>query len=98
MVDDADHATRFYSDAFGAVEVFRVARPDGSVLHAELAVEGSVFMVGDAAPPFTTPTAGGTTVVLHAYVEDVDGLRDRCVRAGVEVLQEPTDMFYGDAA
>lgn len=33
---------------------------------------------------------------MHVYVDDVDRLGDRAARAGAEVLQEPTNMFYGD--
>lgn len=87
----------FYARAFGAEELLAIGRPDGTVLHAEMSVSGSVFMVGDAIAPFVSPTAtGGASVGLHVYVEDVDALGDRAARAGAEVLQQPTDMFYGD--
>ncbi|MFC3737983.1 VOC family protein [Paractinoplanes deccanensis] len=54
-------------------------------------------MVGDAYPPFVSPgTAGGTTVGLHVYVDEVDALHERAVAAGATSMQPPTDMFYGD--
>lgn len=97
MVDGADAAIRFYTEAFGAEELFRIAHPDGRVLHAEVAIAGSVVMVGDADGSFGSPRMlGATTVGLHVYVDDVDSLGERAVRAGAELLQEPTDMFYGD--
>jgi hypothetical protein len=34
-------------------------------------------------------------VGLHIYVDDVDTLSAQAVRAGAELLQPPTDMFYG---
>ena len=37
----------FYRRAFGAVELFRIAHPDGRVLHAELSICGSDVMIGD---------------------------------------------------
>jgi uncharacterized glyoxalase superfamily protein PhnB len=46
-VEGASNAIRFYERAFGAVELFRLARPDGSILHAELSINGSVIMIGD---------------------------------------------------
>src|SRR5687768_15029469 len=42
------------------------------------------------------PTAAGTPVGLHVYVDDVDGLSERAVRTGAELLAGPADMFYGD--
>lgn len=49
----------------------------------------------DADAPFAAPS-GGTSVGQHVYVGDVDRFSDRAARAGTEILQEPTDMFYGD--
>ncbi|RJL35548.1 VOC family protein [Bailinhaonella thermotolerans] len=96
MVDGAAEALRFYAEAFDGEELFRVADPAGRVLHAEISVKGSVVMVGDADAPFQDPVAaGGSTVGLHVYVEDVDALSEQAARAGAEVLQPPADMFYG---
>lgn len=97
MIDGAAAAIDFYAAAFGAEELMRIAHPDGTILHAELRVGGSVVMVGDADGAFLAPSAaGGTTVGLHVYVENVDAVHDRAVAAGATSLQPPTDMFYGD--
>lgn len=48
MVQNASAAIDFYAQALGAAEVMRIAAPDGRVLHAETAIEGSVLMLGDA--------------------------------------------------
>jgi PhnB protein len=97
MVDGAAEAIAFYTTAFGAEEIMRIARPDGRILHAEIRIRDSVLMVGDGDGEFLSPRkAGGTTVGLHVYVEDVDALYSRAVTAGAEALQPPTDMFYGD--
>ncbi|MFC5185504.1 VOC family protein [Actinomadura harenae] len=96
MVDGAAEAIRFYGEAFGGEELFRIAAPEGQIIHAEVAIQGSVIMVGDADGPFRAPTAsGGSTVGIHVYVDDVDTFSAQAVRAGAEVLQPPTDMFYG---
>lgn len=96
MVDDASAAIDFYARAFGATEVLRIATADSRILHAEIAVEGSVIMLGDADDPFKSPQAlAGTTVALHAYVADVDARLAQAVKAGAHVLQPPQDMFYG---
>jgi hypothetical protein len=45
-VNGASRAIEFYKQAFGAVELFRIAHPNGSVLHAELSICNMVFMIG----------------------------------------------------
>ncbi|MET7427210.1 VOC family protein [Dactylosporangium sp. NPDC005555] len=97
MLDGARAAAEFYVAAFDAEELMRIAHPDGRILHAELRIGTSVVMLGDAEKPFVSPhVAGGTTVGLHVYVDDVDALYDRAVTAGATSMQPPTDMFYGD--
>lgn len=98
MIDGAANAIDFYARAFGADELFRLEGPDGRVVHAEVRIQGSVIMLGDAEGPlFSAPTAvGGTTVALHVFVEDVDALTRRATAAGAELLQPPTDQFHGD--
>ncbi len=96
MIQNASAAIDFYTQALGAAEVMRIAAPDGRVLHAEIAIEGSVLMLGDADAPFVSPEAvGGTTVALYVYVGDVDARVLQAVEAGAKVLQQPQDMFYG---
>ncbi|MEV6697178.1 VOC family protein [Streptomyces sp. NPDC051453] len=98
MIDGAAAAIDFYAEAFGAAELFRIDGPDGRVVHAEVSVAGSTIMLGDAEGPlFRAPTAaGGTTVGLHVFVDDVDALARRAVAAGADLLQSPADQFHGD--
>ncbi len=96
MVDGAAAAIDFYCEALGAKELFRILSPDSKIIHAEIQIEQSVVMVGDAAGPFSAPsTLGGTTTGLHVYVSDVDSLSAQALRAGAVELQPPQDMFYG---
>lgn len=98
MVADAAAAITFYTRAFGAVEEFRIAHPEGGVMHAELRIAGAVLMLGDVSEgPFTAPsTLGGTSVALHVFVPDVDALARTAAAAGAELVQEPADQFHGD--
>ncbi|MEU6100304.1 VOC family protein [Streptomyces flaveolus] len=102
MVDDAAAAIDFYERAFGAREAFRIDAPGGGILHAEITVGRSALMLGDAGGAetagFAAPASlgGATSVMLHVYVPDVDGLARRAEAAGAEILQPPTDMFHGD--
>ncbi|MFC4913508.1 VOC family protein [Actinomadura gamaensis] len=98
MLDGAADAIDFYVRAFGAKELFRLDGPDGRVVHAEIRIQGSTLMLGDAeGPHLTSPTAAGaTTAALHVFVDDVDALAHQATAAGAELLQPPTDQFHGD--
>jgi PhnB protein len=97
MLDDASAAISFYEKAFNAKEIFRIAKPNGKIIHAEIAIENSLIMLGDAEEPFANPKQlNGTTTGLHVYVNNVDTLFDQALKAGATMLQPVTDMFYGD--
>ncbi|HVW31791.1 MAG TPA: VOC family protein [Acidimicrobiia bacterium] len=103
MIDGAAAAIDFYKEAFGATERYRLAMPDGKIGHADIVVHGAVVyladapdeMAGDAGNPHKL---GGTTVLLHQYVADVDAAVARAEAAGATVLRPPADQFYGDRA
>ena len=95
IVDGAAEAIKFYTAAFGASEYFRLEGDAGRIVHAEIGVQGSTLMLGDADAPFAPPGAGGASVALHVYVPDVDGLTTQAVSAGAELLARPADMSYG---
>jgi PhnB protein len=98
-VRDAPAAIKFYRAAFGAVEQFRLTDAEGRVGHAELAVEGSTFMLSDEWPDFgalSPATIGGWPVKLHLYVADCDAVVARAVAAGATLLRPVADQFYGD--
>ena len=96
-VDGAAEGIAFYQRAFGAVELFRMAHPNGTILHAEVSISGSVFMIGDPDNElYSEPRAlGRCTAGLHIFVDDNAALLRRAVEAGAEEIQPPTDMFYG---
>lgn len=94
IVEGAAAAIKFYAEAFGASELFRLD-DGGRVIHAEISVQGSTLMLGDAESPFSAPGPGGPCVALHVYVPDVDALSARAVAAGAELLSPATDMSYG---
>ena len=96
-IDGAARAIAFYERAFGAEELFRIARPDGAILHAELSICGSVIMLGDPdGKLYAEPNdVGRCTAGLHLFVEDNAALLRRAVDAGAEQIQAPTAMFYG---
>jgi PhnB protein len=96
-IDGADAAVRFYKDAFGAEELFRIARPDGGIIHAELSLYGATIMMGDPDDRlYAEPRqVGRSTAGLHLFVDDNASAMRRAVEAGCELIQAPVDMFYG---
>jgi uncharacterized glyoxalase superfamily protein PhnB len=98
-VRDAARAIDFYKKAFGAVERGVMKGPDGKVMHAELKIGDSVFMLADEFPEYgalSPQSTGGAGMGLHIYLEDVDSAFDRAVQAGANVEMPVSDMFWGD--
>jgi PhnB protein len=102
VVDDAAAAIDFYVKAFDAVEVVRLPRPDGKLVHASVRVNGFLVMLNDDFPEMsggksTTPTSlGGTPVTIHLTVTDVDAKFQRALDAGATVVVPLDDQFWGD--
>ena len=98
-VRDAARAIEFYKQAFGAVERDVSRGPDGKVMHAELRIGDSIFMLSDEFPEFgsmSPQSTGGSGMGLHIYTEDVDSAFDRAMKAGATVEMPVGDMFWGD--
>jgi PhnB protein len=96
---DAAAAIEFYKKAFGATEVMRMGAPDGKVGHAEIRIGDSRVMLADEFPEmgFLSPqSVGGSPVMLHLYVEDVDATVPKAVAAGAKITRAVEDQFYGD--
>ena len=102
VVDDANAAIDFYVKAFGAVEMGRVPRQDGKLIHGAVQIDGSLVMLADDFPEMSdgksmTPKAlGGTPVTIHLTVNDVDSRFRRAVDAGATVVMPLEDQFWGD--
>src|SRR5688500_9892869 len=97
MINGASEAIDFYKQAFNAIEIFRITRETGQIIHAEIMIENALLMLGDADGIFRDPqTVMGTTVGLHIYVDDVDALFTWALNAGAKAIQPVQDMFYGD--
>lgn len=99
IVDDADRAIEFLTEAFGATEKLRLTEPGGRVGHAELDIGGTTLMLADEFPELglTAPSkSGNATFSIHLHVDNADAVIRRAVGAGAAVELEPTDHFYGE--
>ena len=68
----AADAIEFYKKAFNAVEVARLAGPDGKLMHGLIRIEGSAVMLVDEMPQwgaFGPKSLKGSPVTIHVYVQ-----------------------------
>ena len=99
IIDGAADAIEYYKKAFGATELFRFPAPDGKIGHAEIKMGDSPIMLADPYPGmgYNGPKSlGGSPVSLMIYVDDVDTVFNRAVKAGASVKEAVSDKFYGD--
>jgi uncharacterized glyoxalase superfamily protein PhnB len=82
----------FVETVFQTGKAMRVLNPDGTVGHAEVRIGDSVVMAFDSRPEWPD-----TPSFLSVYVDDVDDVVARAVRAGATVVTEvTTSRIVGD--
>lgn len=87
IVDGAQKLIDLLKQIFDAEELRRFARPDGKIMHAEVKIDDSVIMLADA-----TDQWPAIVVVIHVYVEDVDYVFAKAMKAGCESVQAPKEQ------
>jgi PhnB protein len=99
FIRGAGGAIDFYKKVFGAKEIVRMPGSIGQVMHAELKIGDSIVMLADENPKagsMSPQTAGGVSVCLHVYVENVDEVMQKAVDNGAKLLRPVQNQFYGD--
>jgi len=86
----ADGLINFLKEGLGGEEIERAQSPDGVVVHAKVRIGDSVIELSEAHGPYQTMPTG-----IFLYVEDVDALYERALRAGGVSTQAPSDQPYG---
>ncbi|MDA1265410.1 MAG: VOC family protein [Planctomycetota bacterium] len=95
--EDTGVMVEWLTGAFGLVERHSLQGPDGKVVHAEMAFEDGLVMLGSPGGTFRNPkNLGQVTSSLYIYVPDVDAHCIRARDAGAELIEEPNDTPYGD--
>jgi len=77
IVRPAAQFIEFLKSAFAGVERMRMPAPDGSIMHAEVAVGNGAIEVSDGNEEY--PTAPGA---IHLYVDDPDATYARTLQGG----------------
>jgi PhnB protein len=102
-VSDGLAALEFYKSVFGAEEGDRMmARDNKRLMHGEIIIDEHKCFLSDEfgqdeGGTVKTPQTlgGGTCVRITLMVDDADGLVERAVAAGAQVLMPVQDMFWG---
>jgi PhnB protein len=84
VADGAQAVIDFLKHTFGATELQRFDKPDGSIMHAEVLLDDAVVMIGEAGEHWPSVRAH-----VHVYVDDVDRAYRRALDAGGGSVQPP---------
>lgn len=98
IVSDPKKALDFYEKALGAKIISKVEIPQGQIAHAEFKVGDSIIMMaGDDPGMHLSPQTGEyRSVSFMVYVPDVDVAAEKAMAAGMKMVKEVRDQFYGD--
>jgi len=98
-IEGAAEAVAFYDKILGATVRFKMEGKDGAVMHAEMMVNGALFMMGECNPDMQMPSpkqVGGTASGIFVYVPDADSTFKAAIAAGATQVRPLEDMFWGD--
>jgi uncharacterized glyoxalase superfamily protein PhnB len=87
---DAKALIDFCKKAFGGKLRASMPGPDGKLMHAEVEIGDSIFMLSDAVMEPARPAN------VFLYVPNVDKTFTKAVKAGAKPLMPVADQFWGD--
>jgi uncharacterized glyoxalase superfamily protein PhnB len=93
-VIDGRAAIDFYTDAFGAIEHWRI--DGGGHVVAGMSIDGAEFFLSTQNPPGTSSpaVAGTTTVRIELFVDDPVAVYERAVAAGATAGERPIEREH----
>ena len=86
IVRPAAQFVEFLKSCFDGIERLRMPAPDGSIMHAEVAIGNGAIEVSDGNEQYPTAPAA-----IHLYVDDPDATYARTLQAGATSFYAPTD-------
>ena len=93
-------ALDWLEQAFGFRRSMVITDDQGNLAHSEMRFGDSYLMVGSEWADYTASPAsigGKNTQSVHVHLQDgLDAHCERARAAGVEIMREPEDQFYGD--
>ena len=91
IVRPAAQFMEFLKSAFAGIERLRMPAPDGSIMHAEIAIGNGAIELSDGNEAYPTAPAA-----VHLYVDDPDATYERAMRAGATSIAPVADQHWGD--
>src|SRR5207245_8602410 len=91
FIQNPDRLIDFLKLSFDAEQTIRGARPDGTVMHAEVKIGDSSVMMGSPIGKF-----GPLRSSIYLYVKDCDAVYKQAIKAGGVSVMEPDDMQTGE--
>lgn len=86
VVDGAQKLMDLLIAIFNGKELRKYAMPDGTIMHAEIKIDDSVLMFGNASEQFTA-----NQLLTHIYVPDVDQTFNKAIELGCLPVEQPTE-------
>jgi PhnB protein len=86
IVRPAARFIEFLKSAFHATEQLRMPAPDGTVMHAEMAIGNGAIELSDGNAQYPPAPAD-----IHIYVNDADATFAKALKAGAASIFAPTD-------
>lgn len=101
VIHGAAQAIEFYEQALGArvIACFADSKRGGHIVHAELMIGENLLYLSEESRDWhnhAPPSLGGSPVLLHLQVADVDAVAARMQAAGATVVYPVADQFYGE--
>jgi PhnB protein len=81
----------FVKTAFVGIEKMRMPAPDGSIMHAEMAIGNGAIEVSDGNEEYPTAPAA-----IHLYVDNADAAYQRALQAGARSVYAVADQPWGE--
>lgn len=96
--DDVRRAIDFLHDAFGFSEHREARLENGDWILTDIQVVDSLIMIGTSGPHgLVSPRqTAANTQALIVYVDQIDEHYERAKSAGVQIVSDLEDMFWGD--
>lgn len=84
IIKEADRFIALMQKVFDAKLTREYKKPDGSIMHAELQIDDSIIMLGEASDQFPA-----VPIVMHVYVAEVEATFQKAIDAGCEAVEKP---------
>jgi PhnB protein len=101
MVQDMEKTLEFYTQTLGFEEIFKMAGPDGKLIHADVTWKDVHFMFGPATPWLSEEALPYLGTGVNFYItadkdDDLDQYYTMLKEKGVNIVKDIEDQFWGD--